>query len=97
MTELWTGKEFKEEATEAEIRNGLNHLVDAMQGLRNKVRPDLPLAEAKALLENIDRHIAVYNANVAALEPYEVRSALADRAAIIDGLESPASDEASKA
>lgn len=86
MTKLWTGTEFKENATLLEIKAGLSHVTDALRGFRQQIRPDLPGAEASALLEKIDKYIGVYNLNAAALNQHETEAALAERASIIDGL-----------
>lgn len=97
MGNLWTGTEFKENPSAVEVQAGLDHLVLAMRDLRQKVRPDLPLADADALLKKIDQHVDYYNANVAALNEYELRVALEERAEIIDALPAPTNDGASKA
>ena len=86
MASLWTGKEHKEGATVIEIQDGLTHLVGALQVLASRIRPDLAVEDATKLLEEIDQHIEVYNANAAALNEHEVRVMLTERAAIIAGL-----------
>lgn len=97
MGKLWTGSEFKENASPAEVQAGLDHLVRVLRNLRQQVRPDLPLADADALLKKIDHHVDLYNANAAVLNEYEVRVALEERAEIIDALPDFNDDEASKA
>lgn len=96
MGELWTGTEFRENPSPTEVQAGLDHLVRVLRNLRQQVRPDLPLADADALLKKIDQHVNYYNANAAALNEYEVRAALEERAEIIDALSDSNKDAASK-
>lgn len=96
MGKLWTGTEFKENPSPTEVQAGLDHLARVLRNLRQQVRPDLPLADADALLKKIDQHVDYYNANAAALNEYEVRAALEERAEIIDALQSASEGEASK-
>lgn len=97
MGKLWTGSEFEKRASPAEVQAGLDHLVRVLRNLRQQVRPDLPLADADALLKKIDQHVDLYNANAAVLNEYEVRMALEERAEIIDALPESNGGEASKA
>ncbi len=87
MTKLWTGLEFKENASPTEVRAGMDHIKRALQQLRREIQPSMPHGQATLLLEKIDLHIGHYNASAAALNEIEVRAALADRGRIIDELE----------
>lgn len=97
MGKLWTGTEFKENASTVEVQAGLDHLVRVLRNLRQQVRPDLSLADADALRKKIDQHFEYYNANAAFINEYEVRMALDERAEIIDALPDFNTDAASKA
>lgn len=86
MNKLWTGKEFKDDASLVEVQDGLNHLKRLLINLGSQIRQDMPTAEAEKLVATIDQHFDHYNANAGALNEHKLREMLAERAAIIAGI-----------